>query len=86
MITRDDVVSKLRDYLYHKIDLDELVSWAENAMMEEDFDEKHYSSLKNIVARLGLSDIQAFGLTWDDCKNMLEQLGCTVELDVKEAI
>jgi|GEM_PF-6262839 len=30
---------------------------------------------REIVARLGLADIQNFGLTWDDCYEFIESLG-----------
>ena len=82
MITRQDVVNKLINYLGHRISLEELVEWAENAMMEGEFEEHDLSLLRDIVARLGLSDTLAFGLSWEDCKSYLRTLGYDVEVRV----
>jgi len=37
-ITRKILAEKIKDYLYHKITLNELVSWAENVIMEHEFE------------------------------------------------
>ncbi|CEP67151.1 Uncharacterized [Moorella glycerini] len=82
MITRQDVVNKLISYLGHRISLEELVGWAENVMMEGEFEEHDLPLLRDIVARLGLSDTLAFGLSWEDCRNFLRSLGYDVEVRV----
>ena len=61
-ITREVVAGKLRDYLQHRITLDELVDWAERAMMDGEFEEEHLEMLRDIVARLGLADVRALAL------------------------
>jgi hypothetical protein len=38
MITREVLVSRLRDYLQHRITRAALVDWAERAVMDEEFD------------------------------------------------
>lgn len=82
MITRQDVADKIINYLGHRISLEEMVSWAENAMMEDEFEARDLPLLRDIVARLGLSDTLAFGLSWEDCKNYLRALGYQVEVRV----
>lgn len=82
MIARHDVAQKLNDYLHHRLSLDEMVSWAEAAMMEEDFDPSDFETIREIVARIGLADVRAFGLTWDDCEDFLSRLGYQVRMDV----
>jgi hypothetical protein len=59
----------------YKISLDDLVAWANAAMMEDDFEETHYDVIRDAVARLGLADVWAFGLPWEDCAGILKQLG-----------
>lgn len=87
VLTRQHVAQKLIDYLGHRISLSELVDWAEKAMMEEDLDERDLPLLRDILARLGLGDVAAFGLTWEDCRDFLGSLGYRVEVTVtKEAI
>ncbi len=85
MITRQDVANKIIDYLNYRISLAELVHWAEQVMMEEEFDERDLSLLRDIVAHLGLSDTMAFGLSLEDCRKHLKSLGYDVEINVKKA-
>jgi cobyrinic acid a,c-diamide synthase len=85
VITREITASKIADYLHHEIDLDELVDWAERAMMDEDFDERDIEMLSQVIARVGLADVREFGLTWDDCEALLHQLGFEARVDVVPA-
>jgi hypothetical protein len=80
MITRQVVQNKVLAYLNHTLTLDDLVDWAENAMMESEYDPRDVELLTRIVARLGLADVREFGLSWDDCRQFLEQLGYRVQV------
>ena len=81
-ITREMVAEKLRDYLHHKLTLEQLVDWAESAMMEGDFDEAYEDAVRDVVARLGLADVRAFDLSWEDCQALLKRLGYTAHIDI----
>jgi len=81
-LTREAVVRKLAAYLHHEISLDELVTWANVAMMEVDFEEAYYDAIRDAVARLGLADVQAFELTWEDHTSIRKRLG----YDVREVL
>jgi hypothetical protein len=83
-ITRQMVARKLMDYLHHRITLAELVDWAEWTMMEADFETQDLRLLREIVGRLGLADVRAFGMTWDDCEDYLSRLGYRVSIAVSE--
>ena len=83
-ITRQKVGQKLIDYLYHRITLAELVDWAESAMMDADFEEKDFEIVRDIVSRVGLGDVKAFGITWEDCEDFLSQLGYRLSVKVSE--
>ncbi|MFA5384093.1 MAG: hypothetical protein WC364_05435 [Eubacteriales bacterium] len=83
-INRQNVAQKIIDYLYHRINLSDLVNWAEMSMMEANFEEKEYETLRDIISRLGLADVKAFGITWEECENFLNQLGYRVDLRVTE--
>lgn len=39
--------------------------------------------LREVWARLGVADIRAFGLNWEDCKERLRKLGFAVEVMVR---
>jgi hypothetical protein len=55
MITKQTVADKIAAYLYHEISLAELVDWAENALMEGEFDDRDMGVLRTVVSRLGFS-------------------------------
>lgn len=84
-VTREQIAEKLSDYLSHHISLAELVDWAEEAVREGEFDEEHFELIRDIVTRLGLADVRAFGLTWEDCEAILQQLGYQVRVEVTAA-
>ena len=84
MIKRRDVATKLIDYLYHRITLEELVDWAEDAMREDGFEAEQFDLLSDIVSHLGVADVEAFGLTWETIESYLERLGYRVQLEVSQ--
>lgn len=84
-INRHMVADKLAGYLYHTTSLRELVDWAEWAMMDAEFDENHFDTTREVVARLGVADVRAFNLSWSDCEDMLRRLGYRVQLQVLAA-
>jgi hypothetical protein len=76
------VARKLGAYLHHEISLPTLGEWANAAMMDGDFEEAYYDTIRDAVARLGLTDVQAFELTWEDCASILKQLGYDVRVEI----
>jgi cobyrinic acid a,c-diamide synthase len=82
MITRQELAQKLTDYLQHRIALAELVDWAERALMEGDLDERDLEVLRDSLARLGLADVKAFGLSWEECEQLLARLGYRIQVQV----
>jgi len=81
-LTREMVVRKLDAYLHHQLTLDDLVAWANDAMMDDDFEKEHFDVIRDTVARLGLADVRAFGLTWEDCESLLKQLGYNARVEI----
>jgi len=84
-ITKETVAHKIAAYLRHDISLAELVNWAEDAMMEGEFAEKDMNAISGVVSRLGLADVRAFGLAWEDCEQLLRQLGYAARVDIVSA-
>jgi len=82
MITRQLVAEKIAAWLHHEMSLEALVDWAEKAMMQEAFAEPDVVDLAAIVGRLGAADVRSFGLTWEDCEQLLKQLGYTAHVDI----
>ena len=50
------------NYLQHKTSLNDLVEWAEIAFMDGDIQGEDPDVVRDILARLGLADVKAFGL------------------------
>ena len=82
MITRHDVAGKLAEHLRRSLTLDELVAWAEQAMMDAEFDEMDAEVLTRVIARLGLADVREFGLSWEDLEQFLSVLGYKARVDI----
>ena len=81
-ITKQIVAEKIAAYLRHDINLEQLVDWAENALLDGEFDEHDMEAVRAVIARLGVADVRAFGLTWDDCEQALAQLGYSARVDI----
>ncbi len=84
-ITKQTVAEKIAAYLHHQLSLPQLVDWAEQAIMEEEISEREMTPVRDVVARLGVADVRAFGLTWEDCEQLLHQLGFAAEVKVVAA-
>jgi hypothetical protein len=84
-ISKQAVAGRIAAYLHHDISLAELVSWAEDALMEGDFAEDDAGTIADVVARLGVADVRAFGLAWEDCEQLLRQLGYAARVDIVAA-
>ena len=84
-ITKQAVADRIADYLHHRITQAQLVDWAENAMMDAEFDERDTAVVSAVVARLGVADVRAFGLTWADCEELLARLGFAARVEIVTA-
>jgi hypothetical protein len=65
----------MSEYLHHNVTIEQLVDWAERAMMEAEFDPVDHDTLRDMAGRIGLAGVRAFGLMWDDCEGFLSRLG-----------
>jgi hypothetical protein len=81
-ITKHVVADKIAAYLHHEITLAQLVDWSECALMDGEFAEHDASTLSQVVSRLGVADVRAFGLAWDDCEELLRKLGFAPRVEV----
>jgi cobyrinic acid a,c-diamide synthase len=81
-ITRQMIAEKMAAYLRHQIELHDLVDWAEQQIMEGEFDSPES---RDAVARIGLADVRAFGLTWEDCESLLRKVGFNAHIDIVTA-
>jgi hypothetical protein len=82
LITRQIAAEQLGAYLRHQLSLAQLVDWSEQQMMDGEFETP---AVRDLVARLGIADVHAFGLTWEDCQTMLHDLGFEAHVDIVAA-
>ena len=82
LVTKQIAAQQLAAYLHHEISLAQLVTWAETALQDGEFAEADVEALRFVVGRLGVADVRAFGLTWEDCENLLERLGYRTRVEV----
>ena len=85
VITKQTVADQIAAYLRHGITQAQLVDWSENALMEGEFDGRDAAAISAVVARLGVADVRAFGLTWADCEELLGQLGFSARIEIDTA-
>ena len=81
-ITRQIAAGRLGAYLRGEISFETLVDWAEQQMMEAEFESQ---SVRDVVARLGVADVREFGLTWDECQRLLNELGFAAHVHIATA-
>jgi len=81
-ITRQVVVDNIAAYVHHEITLAQLVDWAECILVEGELETADAAMLSQVIARLGVADVRAFGLAWEDCEGLLRQLGFFPRVEV----
>lgn len=81
-MTKHDVAEMLAAHLRRERSLDELVAWAESALMDAEIDPDSAAVIAAVLGRLGVADVRAFGLTWEDCQDLLHQLGYTARVEI----
>jgi hypothetical protein len=81
-VTKQAAANKIAAYFHHEITLAQLVDWAEDAVREGEFAEREMEALRFVIPRLGLADVRAFGLTWEDCEQLLARLGYRARIEV----
>jgi hypothetical protein len=84
-LSREDIASVIEAYLHKKISVREMVDWAENAVMSADLKPAESQLLVRALGRLGLADVRSFGLAWEDCQAILNDLGFCANVDVTSA-
>ena len=82
MVTRSIIAQKLDSYLQGSETVEQLVDWAERALMDDELDPAYIEVVSDALARIGLADVREFGLTWRDCQEVLMRLGYRARVQV----
>ena len=81
-ITKQAVADQIAAYLRHEITLAQLVDWSERVLLDGEVAERDGEVIANVIARLGVADVKAFGLAWEDCEDLLRKLGFAPRVEV----
>lgn len=84
-ITKQTVADKIPAYLHREISLAQLVDWSETALLDGELAERDAKTVSSVTARLGVADVRAFGLAWEDCEELLQKLGFAPRVEVVAA-
>ena len=84
-ITKQAVADRIAAYLRHEITLAQLVDWSERVLLDGEVEERDGEVISNVIARLGVADVRAFGLAWEDCEDLLRKLGFAPRVQVVAA-
>jgi hypothetical protein len=84
-VTKKAVADRIGAYLRGESSIAQLVDWSENAMMDGELDEADLSVVAEVIARLGVADVRAFGLTWEECAILLRKLGFRPRVELMPA-
>lgn len=82
MITQEVLARQILDYLNGRLTLDDLVQWAEDAIIrftESDQRPDNAEAVWNVLLYIGAGDTPDFPLTWDVIREFLERLGRPVQ-------
>jgi len=82
IITKQTVAEKIAAYFHHEITVAQLADWAEQAMMDGEFSKSDAKTLSAVIVRPGVADVRAFGLAWEDCVELLRQLGFSPRVEI----
>lgn len=81
IITREVLAQKLKNYLSGEEQLEQLISWSEDIMMDGEIAPQDFDLIRDIIARLGVSDVASFGLSWEELNTMINRLGYKTRLE-----
>ena len=85
MITRQNIATKVLDYMNHRLSLAVLVDWAESSIMEGDTEDGYSKVIMQALGRIAAADVKEFGLLWEDCESIMSSLGFTIKVEVDKA-
>ena len=80
MTTKKIIVEKLLAYLQHHLSSAALADWAETTSMDSYYEDDEHHTIRNILTQLGMADVKAFGLEYQDCEAIMQKLGYTLEV------
>jgi len=59
-----------------------LVSWAEKAIIEDEFEPAYFEDIADIISKIGAADSRGFQHNYEDYEGYLHRLGYTLLLNL----
>ena len=84
MVTKQVAAGAILSYLRHETSLTQLVDWAEDSLLEAQFSDEDMDVITQVLGRLGLADVRTFGLSWEECEELIHMLGYTLQVQMME--
>ena len=84
-LTYQAVANKILAYLHHELPLAELMAWCASAAFEAPLMPGTEDVLTPILMRLGVSDVEAFSLSWEEWEAIMRQLSYRLEVMARQA-
>ncbi len=81
IVTKQYIARQILAYMSHQLSLSQLVDWSENALMAGGFEPGSESEIRNVLGKLGVADVNNFGLLWEDCEQLMAQLGYKMKVE-----
>lgn len=78
---KKSIADKLLAYLQDRLPLEDLVNWADQALMNSSYEDDNSHTIRNTLSQLGLADVKAFGPEWKDCETIMEKPGFKLEVN-----
>jgi len=74
IITKEILTDKIITFLNHEIQDTEFAIWAENAMLNDEYEEKYFDTISDALSRIGVINVKSFELKVADFLNILINL------------
>ncbi|MBY0434887.1 MAG: hypothetical protein K2U26_12330 [Cyclobacteriaceae bacterium] len=81
MITKQYIAQQLLAYMSHQLSLADLVGWAESAIMNGGYEPGSEAEIRQVLGKLGAANVSDFGLLWEDCEQLMRQLGYKMKVE-----
>lgn len=73
-VTKDILANKILEFLNRRISIDQFANWAENAMIEGDYEEEYFDVISDLLPKIGVVNVKGFELPIAFYLNALIQL------------
>ncbi|MDX1939903.1 MAG: hypothetical protein SFU99_05080 [Saprospiraceae bacterium] len=85
-ITRELLAGKILEYLNRRIAAEDLAVWAEDAMIESDYQEEYFTEIAEGLAKIGVMNVKSFELPVAFFLNLLIKLDYLTIFGLEPAI